>query len=115
MPMRTRQNFGINPGNGQPGTRIGKRIFPDLSVPPDQLPANDDRGAYGKAKVVVTVYDQPNSNLTVYLCLFDPDDSSSKTRNFNHRLKTVLRNFFSDYVLQPIAWFFKKMTNKNER
>ncbi|MDW8026749.1 MAG: hypothetical protein RMK18_12960, partial [Armatimonadota bacterium] len=59
------------------GTRIGKRIFPDLSVPPDQLPANDDREAYGKAKVVVTVYDQPNRNLTVYLRLFDPDDPSA--------------------------------------
>jgi hypothetical protein len=79
MPMRRGQNFGNNPGNGQPGTNIGKRIFPDLLVPPDQLPPNDERGAYARAKVVVTVYDQPNKNLTVYLRLFDPDDPSSKT------------------------------------
>ena len=76
-PMRERQEFGDNHGNGKPKTAIGKRIFTDLPVPPDQLPADDDREAYRKAKVIVQVWDEPDVTKTVYLRLFDPDDPSA--------------------------------------
>ena len=74
--MRQGQEFGDNPGNGKPKTAIGKRIFPDLPVPPDQLPPDDDRDAYRKARVIVQVWDEPNTTKTVYLRLFGPDDLS---------------------------------------
>jgi hypothetical protein len=46
-----------------------------LPIPPDQLPPNDDRDAYRKAKVIVQVWDEPNVTKTVFcLRLFDPDD-----------------------------------------
>jgi len=76
-PMRQGQKFGDNPGNGKPNTAIGKRIFPDLPVPPDQLPPNEDREAYRKAKVIVHVWGEPNTTKTVYLRLLDPDDPSA--------------------------------------
>jgi hypothetical protein len=75
--MRQGQKFGDNPGNGKPNTAIGKRIFPDLPVPPDQLPSNEDREAYRKAKVIVHVWGEPNTTKTVYLRLLDPDDPSA--------------------------------------
>ena len=75
--MRQGQKFGDNPGNGKPNTAIGKRIFPDLPVPPDQLPPNEDREAYRKAKVIVQVWGEPNTTKTVYLRLLDPDDPSA--------------------------------------
>ncbi len=71
------QEFGDNPGNGKPNTAIGNRIFPDLPVPPDQLPADDNREAYRKAKVIVQVWDEPNKTKTVCLRLFEPDDPST--------------------------------------
>jgi hypothetical protein len=77
VPMRQGQKFGDNPGNGKPNTAIGKRIFPDLPVPPDQLPPNEDREAYRKAKVIVQVWGEPNTTKTVYLRLLDPDDPSA--------------------------------------
>ncbi len=76
-PMRQGQNFGINPGNGKPQSAIGKRLFPDLPVPPNQLPLGDDCVAYQKAKVIVQVWGEPNTTKTVYLRLFDPDDLSA--------------------------------------
>ncbi|MFA0742197.1 MAG: hypothetical protein DFNUSKGM_002318 [Candidatus Fervidibacter sacchari] len=73
--MRQGQEFGDNHGNGKPKTAIVKRILPDLPIPPDQLPPNDDRDAYRKAKVIVQVWDEPNVTKTVFcLRLFDPDD-----------------------------------------
>lgn len=77
VPMRQGQEFGSNPGNGKPATAIGKRLFADLPVPPDQLPPNDDRDAYRKAKVVIQVWDEPKAIKIVYLRLFDPDDPSA--------------------------------------
>jgi len=72
--MRRGQEFGDNHGNGKPKTAVGKRVFPDLPVPPDQLPPDDDRDAYRKAQVIVQVWGEPNVTKTVYLRLFDPDD-----------------------------------------
>ncbi len=75
--MRQGQQFGINPGNGKPQSAIGKPLSPDLPVHPNQLPSNDDRDAYQKAKVIVQVWNEPNTTKTVYLRLFDPDDPSA--------------------------------------
>ena len=57
--------------------QLEKRIFPDSPVPPDQLPDDEDREAYRKAKVVVQVWGETNAAKTVYLHLFDPDDLSA--------------------------------------
>ncbi len=76
-PMKKGQNFERNPGNGIKGTAIGFRIFPDLPVPPNQIPPTDNRDDYRKAKVIVQVWDEPNTTKTVYLRLFDPDDLSA--------------------------------------
>jgi len=75
--MKEGQNFERNPGNGKPNTAIGFRIFPDLPVPPDQLPPDDNRDDYRKAKVIIQIWDEPNTTKTVYLRLFDPDDPSA--------------------------------------
>ena len=69
-PMRQGQQFGINPGNGKPQSALGKRLFPDLPVPPDQLPPNDDRDAYRKAKVIVQVWTNPTQQkLSIFVSL----------------------------------------------
>jgi hypothetical protein len=76
--MMAGQGLSENLGIGLPFTGVGQKIYPDLPLPPSQIPQSE-RSKYQRVKVMVTVNDAPNTSLTVYLRLFDPDDPSSKT------------------------------------
>ncbi len=75
------QGFGANPGIDYPntsiqGTGIGKRIFPDCAVPPDQVFGDHESYRYVWVRVELSLPERTGQDVPVYLRILDPDDPS---------------------------------------